>query len=142
MTKNAFDEFQRRIMATRLAGALSVPSSETSAIHFLGAPLPVRRREFSVLSPAAATIVFVFDDDDKRPAPPEILAQVYGLTPAESRLAAALTEGESIAKFSAEHHVSRNTLKSQLHAIFEKTGTSRQSELLRKLSALLTLRMD
>ena len=59
------------------------------------------------------------------------LRQLYRLTPAEARLAAALATGATLEQIAAAHRVTEATLRSQLRSIFGKTGTSRQAELVR-----------
>ena len=59
------------------------------------------------------------------------LAQRYGLTPSEARLAAFMGAGGTVADFAAEHGVSQYTARTHLKAIFAKTGAHRQSELVR-----------
>ena len=54
---------------------------------------------------------------------------ICALTPAETRLAVALTNGESLRDFVRRTGVSIETARSQLKACFAKTGTHRQSEL-------------
>ena len=63
--------------------------------------------------------------------PPELLQAVYALTPAESRLAASLLTGLSLGEAAAAHGTTTGTARKQLAALFDKTGTSRQSELVR-----------
>ena len=53
----------------------------------------------------------------------------FGLTPAEMRLAAYLMNGGTIASYAKAHDLSRNTVRNQLQAIYCKTGTHRQAEL-------------
>ena len=65
-----------------------------------------------------------------------VLRQLYGLTPAEARVAQALEQGDSI-KQAAEHlGISVGTARIQLKAVFAKTGATRQAELIRLLSVL------
>ncbi len=59
-----------------------------------------------------------------------------GLTPAEARLALALVAGESTAQLADRWQVSRETLKSQLGALFRKTETNRQAQLVAFLMAV------
>ena len=61
------------------------------------------------------------------------LAKLFGLTPAESLLASELAAGASLDEAAASLDVSRNTVRSQLQSIFQKTGTNRQVELVRVL---------
>jgi pimeloyl-ACP methyl ester carboxylesterase/DNA-binding CsgD family transcriptional regulator len=66
----------------------------------------------------------------------EFLARVFALTPAEIEVIRLLTEGGTVAAIARSTHRSEGTVRSQLHAILEKTGTRTQAELLR-LSLLL-----
>ncbi len=62
-------------------------------------------------------------------APPIGLMQsLFNLTPAEARVASGLAAGETIDDLAANGKVSRNTIRSQLRVIMEKTGCHRQAE--------------
>ncbi len=60
---------------------------------------------------------------------PEILRYMYQLTPAESRLAHKLVSGDPLKEIADQLGVTHNTARNQLKAIFAKTDTKRQSEL-------------
>lgn len=68
-----------------------------------------------------------------QPGPPHLnagqLATQFGLTAAESRLAARLAEGRTIAEAAKMAGISMATARTHLRNIFAKTATSRQSEL-------------
>lgn len=57
------------------------------------------------------------------------LARMFGLTGAEQRLAEFLGGGGSLTEFAERHGVSPNTARNQLRAIFQKTGTGGQTDL-------------
>jgi len=59
------------------------------------------------------------------------LRELYGLSDAESKLAAALAGGITVKEWATERGVSVETVRWQLKQIFSKTGTSRQPELIR-----------
>lgn len=61
------------------------------------------------------------------------LAQLFGLTPAEARLASLLADGEGLDEAAVALGVARNTARSQLQAIYAKTGVNRQGDLVRLL---------
>jgi DNA-binding CsgD family transcriptional regulator len=65
-----------------------------------------------------------------------LLAAVFGLTPAEARLASIIAEGRNPEHAAEELGISRVTARNQLGAIFAKTATHRQSELVALLSRL------
>lgn len=58
-----------------------------------------------------------------------MVAQSYGLTPAEIRTAQALTEGRKLTQIAADLGVSRSTVAFHMRNIFQKTDTGRQAEL-------------
>lgn len=64
------------------------------------------------------------------------LQNLFGLTPAEARLAAALYAGKSVHQTAAEFGVETSTLRSHLKNIFAKTGTGRQAELVAVLARI------
>lgn len=64
------------------------------------------------------------------------LRSILHLTVAELRLASALMQGASLDEAAAQFGVTRNTIRTQLHSLFAKTDTRRQSELLRVLLRL------
>lgn len=63
------------------------------------------------------------------------LSDLYHLTQAEARLANALVHGERLSEYADRMRLSINTVKTHLKNLFDKTGASRQSELIRLLVA-------
>lgn len=61
------------------------------------------------------------------------LEKLFDLSPAEARLARILADGASTEEAALQLGVSRNTVRSQLQAVFAKTGTNRQGDLVRLL---------
>ena len=59
--------------------------------------------------------------------------EVYGLSPAQTRLACAILEGDDLATASDRLGVSVNTVRTQLQRIFDKTGVRSQAALVRAL---------
>jgi DNA-binding CsgD family transcriptional regulator len=73
--------------------------------------------------------------DPARHSPSEQdLAEFFGLSPAESRLAASLLTGKTLSQIAANTGVRMPTLRTQLGSIMRKSGTQRQSDLIRVLS--------
>jgi DNA-binding CsgD family transcriptional regulator len=118
-----------------------------------GTPLPcqpvvVRRRDKSPVilrvlpvPPAARTpflgarALFTLTAVEPRPGPPAVLlAGAFALTPAESRLASIIASGLNPELAAEQLNISRSTARNQLKAIFAKTATRRQSELVALLS--------
>lgn len=57
------------------------------------------------------------------------LAQFFGLTAAETKLALHLMQGGSLTEFASLNGTSRNTVRNQLKQVFQKTHVRRQAEL-------------
>jgi len=71
------------------------------------------------------------------PAPTSaILQAAYRLTPAEARLAQALSGGTSLAEAASRFAITAATARTQLKAIFAKTGATRQADLVRLVAGL------
>lgn len=67
---------------------------------------------------------------DKRWRPPEMaLRAVFGLTPAEARLAAKVATGTKLEAITDEAGIAKETGRNQLKSIFAKTGVHTQAEL-------------
>jgi len=67
----------------------------------------------------------------KTDSPRQDIKRIYGLTPAEHRLAMMIAEGHSLAEACAILNVSANTARTHLKRIFSKTDTHRQSSLVK-----------
>jgi DNA-binding CsgD family transcriptional regulator len=63
----------------------------------------------------------------------DALIEMFSLTRAEARVASRLVSGLSVQEVAKEFGVGVTTVRSQLKALFEKTGTRRQAELVRLL---------
>ena len=92
---------------------------------------PVRVPELLLLGGAPAVIVCVTDLDSGVRLPEQRLRDVFGLTPAEARMALALFEGATLAEAAESLRISRFTAQNHLARIFEKTGTNRQAVLIK-----------
>jgi DNA-binding CsgD family transcriptional regulator len=65
-----------------------------------------------------------------------LLTRVFGLTPAEARLATIIAEGLSLEHAAEKLGISKATARNHLLAVFAKTDTHRQGELIALLSCL------
>ncbi len=83
-----------------------------------------------VLGPALRWMVVAHDPEEPRPTiDPFIVAECFGLTPAESRVAVSLAKGYTVKEIAQRHRVTLNTVRSQLKSILAKTQSERQVEL-------------
>lgn len=71
-----------------------------------------------------------------RSTPQILLRERFGLTGAEARLTLQLLSGARLRTLSESNAVSIHTLRNQLKSVFDKTGCSRQQDLIRMLVAL------
>jgi len=78
-------------------------------------------------------IVYVRDPDRPEESRQETLQRLYGLTPSQSRLAELLTTGCSLTEAAEQLDITLTSARQYLKLIFQKTGTSRQAELVRKV---------
>ena len=117
---------------------------ERSALYSGGGSIPVRRtrtRDAFVVHllpmrgigrdvfSGAELLLYVTPVIQQPGPPPEILQALFDLSPAEARVAAMIAEGCSVSATAQALSVKPNTVRMQLKAIFSKTGTSRQAEL-------------
>jgi DNA-binding CsgD family transcriptional regulator len=82
---------------------------------------------------AAVAIAFVVDPLRRQRPAQDILRAMFGLTPAECRVALLLGDGQSPKEIAGLIGVSVETVRSQIKSIFSKTNVRRQSDLVRLL---------
>lgn len=66
----------------------------------------------------------------------DLLAQAFGLSPAEARIASLIVTGMSPEQAAEQLGIARETARNQLKAVFAKTDTHRQGQLIALLSQL------
>ena len=81
-------------------------------------------------------IVLLIDPEDCPQPSFGILNQVFGLTRTEARIATYVLCGQTVQELAESTGVSVGTVRSQMKAIFEKTQTHRQAELVGLLTRL------
>mgnify|MGYP001220153412 CR=1 FL=1 len=74
--------------------------------------------------------LFVTDPEWRPSDSAQAVAQLYGLSPAETRLALALVRGLRLDEIADEFGLSRNTVSYTLKNLFRKTETDRQADLI------------
>jgi DNA-binding CsgD family transcriptional regulator len=87
--------------------------------------LPAARSPFL----GARAILLIRDLENNPAFDQQLLAATFELTPAQARLAARLARGDSVEDAAVQAGVALATARNQLKAIFQKTGTHRQAEL-------------
>jgi len=145
-TLRAANQRETQELHALIAGAArTVQRQGISAGGFLALPRPSGKRPLSVLvAPLSrhafapgiqtpAVVVFVTDPERKPDSPPDALARLYELTAAESRLAELLMQGETVVRAAERLSISHNTARTHLQRIYQKTGATHQSDLVRLL---------
>lgn len=117
-------------------GSFVIPAHEPGMANLLVVGMPITRAVSTLCEdwPAARVALYVGDLDDTGMLRPEILRAIYGLTPAEARVAVAVGRGRELSGLSNDWDVSSETLRSHLKAVFAKTGVNRQVDLVRLLA--------
>jgi DNA-binding CsgD family transcriptional regulator/PAS domain-containing protein len=87
---------------------------------------------WSVLNEPLA-IVYARDPERPEETRAEALQRLYGLTPSQARLAEFLATGSALADAAARMNITLASAREYLKLIFQKTGTTRQAQLVRKI---------
>lgn len=125
--------------STEAGGVLALPRPEGRPLSLLICPL---RPEALAIGPSTpAALLFLGDPDANGATPQQALIELYGLTPAEARLMAALVDGERLEDYAERREITIHTARAQLKQVFAKTGCTRQSDMIREALVSPVLRM-
>ncbi|WP_428664058.1 helix-turn-helix transcriptional regulator [Reyranella sp.] len=122
-------------------GTISVPRADGGdSLTILALAASVRAQDVDRLADAnlqgAAVVLFIIDPANKAGIPATWLMDAYGLTPAEAKVALAVSSGLSIPETASQLHLSPNTIKTQLRNVFAKSGVNRQTDLARLIASI------
>lgn len=125
-------------------GYLQAKSIETSASHAdvraRIVVLPISNDEQRQLDDNEASVTIIISDkNQQRAMAPHLLQDSYGLTVAETRVATGLAGGQTQDELCESLFVSLATIKTHTQHIFQKTGVSRQADLVRLVYGLPAL---
>ena len=112
-----------------IAVPLKARDGERYVAHVL--PLTSGARRKAGTSYSAVATVFVHKAVLDLPSPPEALAKEFQLTPAELRVLFAIIEVGGVPEVAEVLGISEGTVKTHLHHVFGKTGTTRQADLVK-----------
>lgn len=121
------------------AGATDVPVHSfalrglTGLAEMVAHLVPLRRSAQDIFGRSYALLIVTPLTTRKAP-PVELLRSLFDLTPSEARVARGLAGGATLDEIATAGDVSRNTVRTQVQRVLEKTGCTRQSE----VTALLT----
>ena len=84
----------------------------------------------SAFGPMPVALLTIAPPTSNNFADPIFIGSMFDFTPAEAKIAIALLEGGDLRSIAAAHHISVETVRTQLKSIFAKTNTSRQADLI------------
>ena len=112
-----------------IAVPLRARDGERYVAHVL--PLTSGARRRAGTSYSAVATVFVHRAVLDLPSPPEAIAKQFQMTPAELRVLFAIIEVGGVPEVAEVLGISEGTVKTHLHHLFQKTGTTRQADLVK-----------
>jgi DNA-binding CsgD family transcriptional regulator/PAS domain-containing protein len=125
-------------IGSQSGGAMSVSRpSEKRPLAVLVAPLRTEDTIFEM--PHVCAIVFVSDPEQEPRLPLDALSDLYHLTPQQTALVRRLAAGDTLDAAGEELGITRNTARTHLRLIFDKTGVRSQTQLARLLGIAVSL---
>ncbi len=118
----------------QFGGSLAIEATETTPA-MVGHFLPVAGVAKDIFGVADLILVLVSSKNESV-VESSVLIALYDLTHAEAEIAKSVAQGKKVEEIAQMRAVSVGTIRAQLHSIFEKTGTTRQSELSRLMLGL------
>ena len=109
----------------RLTGEQHGEPAGQGALYVFYQPVAVSRGH-------AALLTF-YHPDSPPIVDPDLLASAFDLTPAECRVACHIAQGRTPKEIASQTGVQHDTVRKQLQAIYQKTATNRQVDLIRLL---------
>lgn len=110
-------------------GWLRLPGAES--VQLLVTPVKAEAR-FNLIHQQPLALVALLDGRPRA----QLLTELFQFTPAENRLAELIVRGQSPEECARCLGISINTVRSQLRALFAKTGTQKQAELVGLISRI------
>jgi DNA-binding CsgD family transcriptional regulator/PAS domain-containing protein len=110
---------------------IAVPLMSRDNERYVAHALPLtsgQRRQAGVSHAAVAALFFRKAALDP-PAPPTVIAQTYGLTPSELRVLLSIVDLGGVVETAAALGIGESTVRTHLHRLFTKTGSTRQADL-------------
>jgi DNA-binding CsgD family transcriptional regulator len=98
--------------------------------------MPLSRHSTLLEKPETPLALVTMSSLEQSARPNRQLSEIFGLTPAEAELAAAVGAGKRLDDVATERRVRMTTLRTQMRAVYSKTGTSRQAELAKMIASL------
>lgn len=117
---------------------IAMPLSEAGEACYTAHVLPLTSglRQRAGAGYAATAAVFVRKAEVSVPSAPEVIAKRFNLTPSELRVLLAIVQIGGVPETAEALGVAEATVKTHLHRLFNKTGATRQVDLVKLLAGL------
>jgi DNA-binding CsgD family transcriptional regulator len=102
--------------------------------------IPIRLSARDIFVRCAAALVLTPVTMPQAP-PVELVQSLFDLTPAEARVARSLASGKTVTDIASAGGVSRETIRTHVRGVLEKTGCNRQTDVVALLSAISPARL-
>jgi DNA-binding CsgD family transcriptional regulator len=112
-----------------IALPLTAHDGERHVAHVL--PLTSGARRSAGNTYRASASVFIRKAEMETRSPPEVIAKTYALTPTELRVLLAIVDVGGVPEVATALGVAETTIKTHLGRLFEKTGATRQADLVK-----------
>jgi DNA-binding CsgD family transcriptional regulator len=122
------------IHLTQSQRSIPLRSAAGGAITAVLHAIPIRRAAHDIFGSAAAIVVLT--EPKRGTADSTLIQAMFDLTPAELSIARALADGQTVAAMAIATGRSIHTVRNQLKTLMEKTGSSRQVELVLMMQQL------
>jgi DNA-binding CsgD family transcriptional regulator/PAS domain-containing protein len=119
-----------------IALPLTAHDGERYVAHVL--PLTSGARRIACLSYNAVAALFIRKAALQAFAPPEVIGEMYKLTPTELRVLLAIVDIGGVPEVAVALGVAVTTIKTHLSRLFEKTGVGRQADLVKLVAGFST----
>ncbi len=102
--------------------------------------VPIRLSARDIFVRCAAVLVLALVARPRAP-PVELVQSLFDLTPAEARLARGLASGRTVEDIAADGGNTQNTVRWHVKSVLQKTGCSRQADVVALLTAISSARL-
>jgi DNA-binding CsgD family transcriptional regulator len=108
--------------------------------HYIAHVLPLTSgaRRLAGTAYSAAAALFIRKSAIESPSSPEVIGRAYKLTPTELRVLLAIVEIGGVPEVAVALGIAESTVKTHLGHLFEKTGVTRQADLVKIVAGFST----
>lgn len=117
-------------------GCLKITDKGTQEAMYTFSSLMIPERAMGMFGTRPLIMLTLYHPSYTSAVDMQLLSTIFGLTPAECRVTLLLMEGYSVKEIAYKNQVQQDTVRTQVKAVFQKTATNRQADLLKLLSNL------